>query len=111
MEENQYLVAKKVATERLPDPMKELMQFDEENLNDERHIERNVDFHANYMQNLENIRNEVIEKQKAAAERQKAFEQMMSFNKKAKKEGQVVDQAGSVETLEKEGETVEDGQN
>jgi len=46
-----------------------MMAFDEENLNDERHIERNCDFHANYMQNLENIRQDVVDKQKAAAER------------------------------------------
>ena len=56
LETNKYVVAKKVATEKLPEEHKDLLVIDEEAINDESCIERNVDFHENYMEALNEIR-------------------------------------------------------
>ena len=102
LERNNYIIPRKVQTDKLPEQIKEMLHIDEETINDEKFIERNCELHETYMANLREIREGIEREQQEKLERQRQIENMMNFKKARGSGAAITEQHGSIETLEKD---------
>ena len=104
LEENRYVMPRKIQIDKLPDHVKDLLRVQDQSLESDVQVAATNVMHESYMENLKQIREQIEIQKKEAIERQRQIQQMMSFKQKNKAAAPSAnDNKGSNETLDKQG--------